>query len=524
METPPGTDAQLRDVFPPGGDGTAWEPGRRAGSFALFVWAFVGISLMLGAWSFATPIGAAPDEEAHTAQALAIVRGQFDVPEQRLDDQPVSWVRVPCWVDSPWVHLQPPACTPGHATTALVPTEFSNSPPLYYVVVGVPSLVLSGTAAIYAMRVAGDLLNAAMVALGIWLILRYAPRRTLLFGVLIALSPMVLFLMAVLNSSGLEIAAGFAAWCGALCVLTHPEVPRPLALWTATAVILLVLSRPTSPLDAVIIAVVFGVLVGWRDLRKRLNPSLRPLWIPVAVAIAIAVLFLLFDGAPQLIGVPPPHTAGLFSNMVTTLRLTGGYLEQCIGNFGLLSIPAPPWVVGVWTAFLAALTGAALVLSRPCRRALPVLALAIVAMTLALEAPKINTVGTYFQGRYILPMVVGFPLVASSFEWRGRRLVSRRMLTRSVLVVGIVLLVAQVASFDRALRAYQGGRVLGVSGPWLPPGGEFPVQAAFVVGAIVTLALVVVTSARVREGPATDAGSEIAGRTRDPSPSGASSP
>ena len=512
-------------MFPPGpvGEGAAREPGRRAGSFALFVWAFVGVGLMLGAWSFATPIGAAPDEAAHTAQALAIVRGQFDVPEQRLDGQPISWVRVPCWFDSPWV--RPPACTPGHATTALVPTEFSNSPPLYYVVVGVPSLVLSGSAAIYAMRVAGDLLNAAMVALGIWLILRYAPRRTLLIGVLIALSPMVLFLMAVLNSSGLEIAAGFAAWCGALCVLTHPVVPRALAVWTATAVILLVLSRPTSPLDAVIIAVVLGFLVGWRDLRKRFNPSLRPLWIPVAVAFAIAALFLLFDGSPQLIGAPPPHPAGLFSNMWTNFRLSAVRLRQCIGDFGLLVISAPAWVVGVWTAFLAALTAAALVLSGPCRRALPVLALAVVAMPEVLYAPQMDTHVLHWQGRYWLPVVIGFPLVASSFEWRGRHHVSRRMSTRSVIVVGIVLLVAQVASFDRALQAYKGGHVLGVTGPWLPPGGEFPVQAAFVVGAIVTLALVVVTTARVREGlPSADAGSDIAGRPRDPSTSGASPP
>ncbi len=448
----------------------------------------MGVGLMLGAWSFVTPIGFAPDEPAQTTQAVAIVRGEFDVRVQPLDGQPVSWVRVPCWVDNPWVRTQPPACTPGHATTALAPTEFSNYPPLYYVVVGVPSLLLSGTAAIYAMRVAGDVLNAAIVALGIWLILRYYPRRTLLIGVLIALSPMALFLMAVVNSSGLEIAAAFAAWCGMLCVVTHPEVPRALAAWTAVALILLALSRPTSPLDLLIIAIVLAVYVGWRDLRERWNPSVRRIWIPVALALAVAALFLVVDGAPHLIGGPPRHPAGLLSNMATTLRLTGGYVEQCVGDFGLLNIPAPTWVIAVWTACLTALTAVALVLSGPCRRALPVLALAILAMTLALEAPKINAVGTYFQGRYILPMVVGFPLVASSFEWPGQRPVPRRFLTSSACVMGIVLLVAQVAAFERALQVYQGG----VSINWLPPAGEIPVQVVFVVGAIVTFALVVV--------------------------------
>ena len=178
-----------------------------------------------------------------------------------------------------------PACleTLG-ASTKIVPTEtqFSNAPPLYYVVVGIPSLFLAGDAAVYTMRLVGDLVNAAIIALGISLLVRYYPRRTVLVGVLIALSPMVLFLMAVVSSSGLEIASGFATWCGALCIAEHPRVPRPLAAWTAVAAALLVLSRPTSPLDLVIICIVFALLVGWRGLRRRFhNPSLRPVWIPV---------------------------------------------------------------------------------------------------------------------------------------------------------------------------------------------------------------------------------------------------
>ena len=68
--------------------------------------------------------------------------------------------------------------------------------------VGIPSLFLAGDSAVYAMRLVGDLVNAALVALGISLLLRYHPRRTVLVGVLIALSPMVLFLMAVVSSSG----------------------------------------------------------------------------------------------------------------------------------------------------------------------------------------------------------------------------------------------------------------------------------------------------------------------------------
>ena len=316
--------------------------------------------------------------------------------------------------------------------------------------------------------------------------------RTPLLGVLLALSPMALFMMAVLNSSGLEIASGFAAWCGALCVVTHPSVPRALAVWTAVAMIVLVLARAVSPLDALVIAVVLAFFVGWRGLRKRVNPSLRPLWIPVAVSLVAAAIFLLIFGSISLIGFPPHHPASLLSNMATSLRLTGGYLEQCVGNFGLLDIPAPTWVVAVWTACLTVLTTAAFMLSAPCRRALPVLALAVVVIIVALQAPQMNKVGPWYQGRYILPIMIGFPLVASCFEWRGRRFLPQRTLSCGVLVVGIALFAAHLAAFNRALQFYKSGQGLpGRTSAWLPPGGEFPVQLVFVVGAIVTLAFVV---------------------------------
>ena len=42
---------------------------------------FLGLGMMLGAWSFATPMAAAPDEPSHVVQATAILQGQFDEPE-----------------------------------------------------------------------------------------------------------------------------------------------------------------------------------------------------------------------------------------------------------------------------------------------------------------------------------------------------------------------------------------------------------------------------------------------------------
>ncbi len=486
--------------MPPPTPPSAGVPGtsQRPALLAHFVWAFVGVGLMLGAWSLATPLGAAPDEPEHTAQAAAIVRGQIDEPDHPFPGGVTAFVRIPCWVDNPWLHY---TCA-HHATTGLAPTQFSNAPPLYYIVVGAPSLLLSGTVALYTIRATGDALNAGLIALGIYLLLRYFPRRTTLIGVLLALSPMVLFVMAVLNSSGFEIAAGFATWCGGLCVATHSKVPRALAIWTAVAGVLLILSRPTSPLDVVVIAVVFAVFVGWRELRQRSNRSLHPLWIPLVVAMIVAAVFLAIGGIPALLGIRPQHPASLLSNMATTVRLTGGYLEQSIGNFGLLDIPVPTWITVVWVACLSVLTAVAIFVSGPCRRALPVLAVAILAVTVGLEAPQINAVGNYFQGRYILPLLVGFPLLASALEWQGRYALSSRTLRRSVLALGVVLFAGQVTAFNRALQYYKGGHghLVGVPAGWVPPAGDFGVNAMFVAGALITFALLVVMAWRTSEG------------------------
>jgi Predicted membrane protein (DUF2142) len=482
---------------------------------------------MICAWSIATPIGAAPDEPAHIAQAVAIVRGQFDEPNHHSPFGPLARVRVPGWavqnhgipcfvVDDEYSHPVQTGIAAACADTlsdATRPTtfavQFSNSPPLYYIVAGIPSVFLSGVSALYAMRLMSDLLNAGLVALGISLLIRYYPRRTPLVGALIALSPMVLFLMAVVTSSGLEISAGFATWCGSMCMVEHPRLPRALAIWTAVAAVVLVVSRPTSPLDAGIITIVLVLLVGWRGLRQRLNPSLVPLWVPVLVAVIVAGGFLVVVGPPPVLGVAPPHRASLLSNMWTTLRLSGDRLRQCIGDFGWLDTPVPTWVVIVWTSCVAALTALALALSAQCRRALPVLALLILAMALALESPTINTLNVWWQGRLWLPVAVGFPLVASTFQWPSRRLWDRRtdrhwVAPAVVLGVGLVLFAAQVASFTRALRRYEFGLGVraGLRPIWSPPGGHDPVVVAFVVGAVVTLALVVfVTLPRMTVAP-----------------------
>ena len=140
----------------------------------VFVWAFVAVGLSIGAWSLATPLGGGPDEPSQMVQAAAVVRGQIDGTEQPVTfgGVPIGHVGsvdVPRWATKAgaaqcfaWHPGVAASCAPGVGTdirTVRSATQFANYPPLYYAIVGLPSLVASGSGALYGMRLMAALLE-----------------------------------------------------------------------------------------------------------------------------------------------------------------------------------------------------------------------------------------------------------------------------------------------------------------------------------------------------------------------------
>jgi hypothetical protein len=481
-------------------------------SFALFVWAFVAVGAALVAWSLATPLMAAPDEPAQVVQAAAIVRGQFDEPVTvHAATGELAVVNVPQWASA---GLSEPGCyafnskvaascapkLSSKTETVQATTQFSNYPPLYYFMVGLPTLALAGSQAVYAMRILGDIVNAGLIALGLFLLIRYHPRRLTNVGAMIALSPMVFFVLAVVNSSGLEIAAAFATWSGGLCVVEWRPVPKPLAIWTTISLVLLILSRPISPVNAAVIIVVLMVLVGWRRVRDSLRDRTILLMSSLTLASIIAVgVLLLVVGAPHLLGYPEKPALSLADSIWLTLRQTGTRLGECIGKFGWLDTPVPLFVTVVWGAACGAVIAVGLALSSRCRRALPLLAVLILLIPIVFESPRIDSVGLFWQGRYWLPVVIGLPLVASALHGAHRSSWLTSPLRSVAVLVGLacggaLLIVAQVVAFLTALHRYETGLGAPSGTPirWSPPGGESAVVILFIAGQVLLLGFLLV--------------------------------
>jgi hypothetical protein len=440
------------------------------------------------------------------AQAAAVVRGQLD--GHQIDEKlgqtsigRIGIVDIPQWVTNvgvtpvcfAWHPTVPASCSHGVGndnTTVPSSTQFSNYPPLYYLMVGGTSLLATGSGAFYGMRIAATIFDSLLIALGIFLLARYHPRPLPLVGVMIALSPMVLYIAAVINSSGLETAAGFAAWCGGLCVVERTVIPRALALLTSLAFVILILSRPISPVNAVVIIAVLATLVGWSRSRALVfERSLRPLWISVLGAMVVAGFALAIGGLPSLLGAPVKPPLSLLSSVWLTLRLTGDRLGQCIGSFGWLDTPAPRLVDIIWAAALVGLCAYGLATSRRCRRALPLLVLALLATAVVFESLRIDAVGLFWQGRYWLPLAVGLPLVASSAVPGMAQQRTKSAVPSSLKLLGLVgalllLAVAQIATFLTVLHQYETGVGTKAGSPvkWAPPGGTHLVVILFVAG------------------------------------------
>jgi len=480
----------------------------RRGRYLALLTAFV---MVISAWSLATPLMASPDESAQQAQAVAIVRGQFDEPHVKGPTGAISFVNVPAWVLSGYLLPNCFAFKPDHPAGCNVhvptsgpvlqaPTQFSNYPPLYFLLTGLPSLVLTGTTAMHAMRLVAVLVNASLLALGIYLLARFHPRRSALIGALVAITPMVLFLSSVVNNSGVEIAAAIAAWCGGLCVIEQRKVPRALGLWTSVAFVVFILSRPLSPVNAAIVLTVLAVLAGRRRIRMlSRDPGARRIGLTVVASMLVAGVFLGAGGLPGLLGFPlkPPLSFGAAFHQV--LLLDPSRLQQGIGRFGWNDTPLPEWVPTLWVTLTILLCLVGLIRSSRFRIALPLLALAIFLMPVIFEIPKINAVGAYWQGRYWLPLLVGIPLTAASSRstWAHSRPSAFvpppiAALIRGVTIVAVCSMVAwaQIAAFLLTLHRYTVGLHAPASAPiaWTPVGGVDAVVILFTAGEVLVVA------------------------------------
>lgn len=480
---------------------------------------FVLFAAAMSLWALSMPTFSSPDETAHVVKAAAVARGQLlghDILTPAGDtityvEVPAAQVQpVPCFAHRGGVSAACQGVAPRSNQLVSAGTLAGHYQPLYYAVVGLGSLAFPGSAGLYVMRLLSAGVNAFFLASALQSARAWRSGLGLV-GVLVAVTPMVYFLGAGVNPSGLEITAAVCVWTSLLALFAAPvQADRRLIARVSLAASALVLIRGLSPLWLLCIAVVVVLVTGTAAFRQGMRRA------DVRVGAAIVLVATLTAGAWIVSAGALTLRPNRGRQVLAPNEVLNGLQErfwprarQLVGVFGWLDTALPRWVYLGWAALLILLLIAFLITAGPRGiAALTVLLVAVVGLPAAIEASQQNLLGFVWQGRYTMPLAVGVPLLlAFGIDLGWSRIAARlKRVTTTVLV--LVVAAAQVTAFWVDLRRYtvgvgHGGGVFRVE--WSPPVSAPLLLAGFaVVQVALAVALMVSVPRRPDWSPATE--------------------
>ncbi|MDJ0337574.1 DUF2142 domain-containing protein [Cryobacterium sp. PH31-O1] len=474
--------------------------------------AFLFFALLATVWSLASPIFSVPDENAHATKAIAQVRGQvlgYSVPgvKHTVVDLPPEY----SYSQSMLCYLFAPE-TPAACDFALgdeggldwFPTWVSAYNPLYYYAVGWPTLMLDGSAGIYAMRIISGLLCAAFAGLAFQIAMSARRSRWMPLGLAFVFTPMITYLCGSVNPNGLEIAASAALWVSLLRLLQHfnghndgtVSVLSRRYLWFAVAIssIVLVTTRSLGPLWLVVIVLMCFLACGWSPVKRLFTTGSSYVALAFIAAGGIfSIAWTFFGGSlsGQAEASDAPLVGASFVEGFThTLRATPDYVLQALGFFGWLDTPLPEHVYWLFVAAFSLLVILAFAVA--ARRSLLTMTVILAAALFVpplVQGYSVSQTGIIWQGRYGLFLYVGVAIVAA---WilsgrDGARVAN--LAPRVSLMAGILLASYSVVAFMIVMKRYVVGKghpvsIMLTDPAWQPPLGWITLLTVFALTSI----------------------------------------
>jgi hypothetical protein len=471
----------------------------------------VGWALLSAAWVVGNPPFGGPDEGQHYLRALQVGRGHLITTARPgaavgETERQIAWTRqgtytmhVPagmaphdyeCWTSDRRSNagcldaFRPPER--GFTTVAAV----GNYQPLPYLLPGLATRAASAPGpALRLARAAGALLSLALLWVALRMTWSPAAGALSLLGLLLAVTPMVIFCASVLTGSGPEIAAGIAFAASLLRLRRDESCARSPWVWAGVGAsgAVLVLSRTTGPVYLLLIALPVLALGGggaaWRHLRGRAGAAVAA----VATILAAVVGNRVWERAHG------PHPVTGFSNVRAVLGDAVSEWwrasSELIGKFGYLEYRLPPVAYVLWFAAGFALIAAALRVARGReRRVLAATVLAATLLPMLLWIYAIRQTGFGLQGRHVLPVLAVVPLMAGELIREHAAALGERLRRRLVIAipacVGLVHLLAFYWAARRAAVGTDGPLVFIGDSAWSPPLGWGPWLALALAGSV----------------------------------------
>jgi hypothetical protein len=390
-------------------------------------WLVVSLFALVVSWSLSMPLFSGPDEPANFVRSAAVVRGEFVGTDAGVSLEKSYWTTtvnidpqfgvanlVP-WCFAPF--SEKPACNLAIEDAAFVDnppyTNMGRYPIFPFLVSGVGTIFGANDISVLASRLS---LGASAVLLLGFAFSSVAHRRGSVPSLLMALTPGVIFLSAVMNPSALEIASAITLWT----ILPHVFESSPLTKievsGVAVAGVVLIATRPLGP-AMYLVALLFccAVTGGWArlgDVWRRL----RSVWVLHLAVIALAVVWyaVVFSkntGSPVTEG---SASLVLRQQIIEAVQHIPVVLEQGIGNFGWLDTPMPRMALMLYSLMLFSLLVFAVVRSTPLV-SLMVVSLSLVSalLVVAQDINYYNLLRNFgSQGRHVMPLLVGIPILA----------------------------------------------------------------------------------------------------------------
>lgn len=526
-------------LAPPGSPARTAAPTRPRSVLILFVLPWLLLSLLGALWALATPIGGSPDEPAHVVKAGSVVRGEF-VPSSMIAQGGVLHVPAALafeYQQSCFAFLGDTAatCAPEFAGDpgAIVETYSSASlyDPVYYLLVGWPSLLSPDEAGIYGMRIVSALLCSFFVAACFWMIGSWPRRRLPALGVLIGLTPIAVYLLGTVNPNALEFTGGLAIITGMLGIVQQPDerLLRSRLALVVVASALVANTRGISPLWVALLLVVPLVLLKGRALLALLR---RPAVIVSIVLIAASALFSAWwtlstntlgtapSTAPEVTPTAPGVGLTPVQGFFGLIGMFYSQLRQMVGILGWLDTPLSPPVYYIsYLLFALLVVGTALWVRGRALVFVVIMALLFFFLPPLIQAAYVTRGGYIWQGRYTLVLLMALLVsmaacIAASDRFRRREEAagSHRGLARLLRIlpwaVGALWTIGIVWSFATTLRRFSVGYSVDWAemvepGAWTPPVGVVPLVVLFALTAA-AFAVSVVLAGRDRAPALTD--------------------
>lgn len=446
---------------------------------------FLGFFLVIGAWAVAMPYDGSPDEKEHVLRAVGVAQGEVIAKPAKdaapgggaFQTVPKSLLRDNCFRHHPDIPASCGVDPGGDETLVRAGTAAGRYHPGYYAIVGWPLALAPNWTGLLLARLLSAALCAALLANALTDALRWSRFGLLAAGVLVVATPMAAQIGGAVNPNGVEISAGIAFFAAAIPLLYAPGGVRSRTLlWHAgIAALALASLRTAGPLWLGVSVVALVVPLEWRRLRQLWQRHATRWWVTGVGLAAIACVCWTIALKTNFAGgiTVPQNSLGRSIRLV--IERWDNYTSEMIIVGGWLDTFMPPPVYLIWEFAAGALIiWGFLLADRGARWRMTAIGVGGVLLPSLIQIQGMNTYGMIMQGRYLLPLLAGLPLLAAfTIQRYGLAEDKSRSLIR---MFAVLLLPLHLICLDFTLGRWQQGvhpgRGLGIFNPW--PGTWHP--------------------------------------------------